>query len=120
VNEGVYNDVRILEKETIDEMHRIQPPGNFNPMIQAYYGLAWLFKVDPLIFNITLMGHYGLSIGVATIMYHIPTEDIRVIFMVNGDGLTGNTMAINLIEINLFRKGGLKLLPYIDFNNIGR
>jgi CubicO group peptidase (beta-lactamase class C family) len=120
VNEGVYKGVRILKKETIDEMHRIQLPGNFNPMIQAYYGLAWLFKINPLIFNITLMGHYGLSIGVATIMYHIPTENIRVIFMVNGDGLSGNTMAVNMIEINLFKKGGLNLLSYIDFTKIGR
>jgi CubicO group peptidase (beta-lactamase class C family) len=117
VNNGVWNGVRILEKQTIEEMHRIQPPGNFNPMIQAYYGLSWLFKEDPLIFNVTLMGHYGLSIGIVGIMYHIPTEDIRVIFFANGDGFTGNTMAINMIEISLFRKGGLKLLSYIDFNN---
>jgi len=115
VNEGVYNGVRILKKETVDEMHQIQPPGNFNPMIQAYYGLAWLFKEDPLIFNITLMGHYGLSFGVVGIMYHIPTDDVRVIFIGNGDGFTGITMFVNLIEINLFRKGGLNLISYIDF-----
>jgi CubicO group peptidase (beta-lactamase class C family) len=118
VNDGVWNDVRILEKQTIEEMHTIQPPGNFNQMIQAYYGLSWLFKEDPLIFNVTLMGHYGLSIGITAIMYHIPTDDVRVIFFANGDGFTGNTMAINMIEINLFRKGGLKLLSYIDFSKI--
>ena len=115
VNEGVYNGVRILQKETVDEMHQIQPPGNFNPMIQAYYGLAWLFKEDPLIFNVTLMGHYGLSFGVVGIMYHIPTDDARVIFLANGDGFTGITMFVNFIEINLFRKAGLSLLSYIDF-----
>jgi len=119
VNDGVYKGVRILNSETIEEMHRIQPPGNFNDMIAAYYGLAWLFKVHPLFFNITLMGHYGLNFGVASIMYHIPTENIRVIFMTNGDGLEGNIMAINLIEISLFLKGGVKLLPYIDFRNSG-
>ena len=118
VNEGVYNGVRILEKETVDEMHQIQPPGNFNPMIQAYYGLAWLFKEDPLIFNITLMGHYGLSFGVVGIMYHIPTDDVRVIFFANGDGFTGLTMFVNLIEINLFKKGGLNLLSYVDFKKL--
>jgi CubicO group peptidase (beta-lactamase class C family) len=119
VNEGVWNGVRILEKQTIEEMHTIQSPGNFNPMIQAYYGLSWLFKEDPLIFNVTLMGHYGLSIGVTGIMYHIPTDDTRVIFLANGDGFTGNTMAINFLEISLFLKGGLKLLNYIDFSKIG-
>ena len=119
VNGGVYKGVRILNSETIEEMHRIQPPGNFNAMIAAHYGLAWLFKVHPLFFNITLMGHYGLNFGVASIMYHIPTEDIRVIFMTNADGLEGNTMAINLIEISLFLKGGVNLLSYIDFKNIG-
>jgi CubicO group peptidase (beta-lactamase class C family) len=119
VNDGVYKGVRILNSETIEEMHRIQPPGNFNDMIAAYYGLAWLFKINPLFFNITLMGHYGLNLGVASIMYHIPTEDIRVIFMANGDGLEGNTMAINLIEISLFVKGGVNLLSYIDFSKIG-
>lgn len=118
VNDGVWNDVRILEKQTIEEMQTIQPPGNFNLMIQAYYGLSWLFKEDPLIFNVTLMGHYGLSIGVTGIMYHIPTDDTRVIFLANGDGFTGNTMAINFLEISLFLKGGLKLLKYIDFSNI--
>lgn len=115
-NEGVWNNVRILNKETIDEMHTIQPPGNYNPMIAAHYGLAWLFKIDPLIFNITLMGHYGLNIGVSGIMYCIPTENIRVIFLANSDALTGITMVVNLIEISLFRKGGLKLLSYIDFS----
>jgi len=119
VNEGLYKEIRILDSGTIDEMHRIQSPGNFNPMIAAHYGLAWLFKIDPLFFNITLMGHYGLNLGVGAIMYHIPTEDIRVIFMANGDGLTGNTMAINLIEISFFTKGGLKLMSYVDFNNRG-
>ena len=118
VNDGVYNGVRILKKETVDEMHKIQPPGNFNPMIQAYYGLAWLFKEDPLIFNITLMGHYGLSIGIVGIMYHIPTDDVRVIFFANGDGFTGITMFVNLIEINLFKKGGLNLFSYIDFKKL--
>ncbi len=118
VNNGVYKGVSILNSETIDEMHMIQPPGNFNAMIAAYYGLAWLFKVNPLFFNITLMGHYGLNLGAVSIMYHIPTEDIRVIMMANGDGLEGNIMAINLIEISLFVKGGVKLLSYIDFRNI--
>jgi CubicO group peptidase (beta-lactamase class C family) len=119
VNEGIWNGVRILEKQTIEEMQTIQPPGNFNPMIQAYYGLSWLFKEDPLIFNVTLMGHYGLSIGITGIMYHIPTDDTRVIFLANGDGFTGNTMAINFLEISLFLKGGLKLLNYIDFSKFG-
>jgi hypothetical protein len=65
------------------------------------------------------MGHYSLSIGVTGIMYHIPTDETRVIFLANGDGFTGNTMAINFLEISLFLKGGLKLLRYIDFSSIG-
>jgi hypothetical protein len=64
------------------------------------------------------MGHYCLSFGIVGIMYHIPTDDARVIFFANGDGFTGITMFVNLIEINLFKKGGLNILSYIDFANL--
>ncbi len=118
MNGGVWNGVRILEEETVEEMHTIQPPGNSDPF-NYYYGLAWLYQEFPFVFDITFSGHTGESIGVGTMMFYIPDENIGIIFFTNGDTLyeqnfVVSSIAILLIVINLFKKGGVNMFSYID------
>jgi len=123
MNGGVWNGVRILEENTVEEMHRIQPPGNIDPL-NYYYGLGWLYQEFPIIFNITFSGHSGGSMGVGSMMYYIPSENIGIIFFVNGDTLYEQNFAVSLIAsvmipIHLFKKGGVDMASYIDFSTIG-
>jgi len=75
MNDGVYNGTRILEKETVELMHEIQPEN------QVGYGLAWS---DYTIKGIYMTGHDGGLPGVETFMYYNQTEDIGVIYLSNG------------------------------------
>jgi len=120
MNNGVWSGVRILEEDTVEEMHTIQPPGNDD--IGAYYGLGWLFQEYPIIFNLTVSGHSGGVFGVTTAMYYIPNENVGIILFMNGDGLyeqnvVVSAIAASLIPLLLFKKGGVDLRSYIDFGN---
>ena len=124
MNGGVWNGVRILEEETVEEMHTIQPPGNID-MGEVYYGLAWTIMEDPMIFNVTLSGHGGGVYGVCTWMYYIPDENIGVIYFTNGDTLYENNIIINqisqlILKISFYQKAGFNLFSHIDFRNSGR
>jgi CubicO group peptidase (beta-lactamase class C family) len=81
MNEGVYQDTRILEKETIELMHQIQPDNNIG------YGLAWMqTKISP---RLTVTGHGGDLPGTDTWMLYNQTEDIGVIYLANGNPSNG-------------------------------
>jgi len=120
MNGGLYNGIRILKEETINEMHQVQPPGND---WRGYsFGLAWLFQEDAWFFDFTLSGHNGGAWGVSAIMWFIPSENIGVIYFSNGDG-EGRIPAIQLLASflilnSLFRKGGYNSLPHIDFKDL--
>ena len=121
MNGGVWNSVRILEEDTVEKMHRIQPPGNIDPL-NCYFGLAWLHQEFPFILNITFSGHTGGIFGVGTMMYYIPNENIGIIFFTNGDTYYEQSalfilIANSMIPINLFKKGGVKIIDHIDFGN---
>ena len=76
MNDGVYNDTRILEKETVDLMHELQS-GN-----RIGYGLAWMHQY---IMGFWTSGHGGDLPGVDTWMLYNQTEDIGVIYLANGN-----------------------------------
>lgn len=94
MNGGVYNGTRILNESTVEEMHKIQPPGNKNGF---YFGLAWLAISRsiwiglqyPLFFTlyfskVIYSGHGGdLSYGLHTRMNLKISEDVAVIFFIN-------------------------------------
>jgi len=123
MNGGVYNGVRILGEDTIEEMQRIQPPGNIEAGLQ-YYGLAWIIFKDPLIFNVTISGHSGDTYGVSTWMVYIPSENIGAVYCSNGDRqnerhpVLGRLSMIFFLQL-LFKKGGYNLFSHIDFGNLG-
>jgi CubicO group peptidase (beta-lactamase class C family) len=123
MNGGVWNGVRILEEDTIEEIHLIQPPGTVD-VFNYYYGLGWLYQEFPFLLNITFFGHTGGDFGVGTMMYYIPDENIGVIFFTNGDTQYEQNFVLNsigsmMIPVSLFKKGGVDLRSYIDFSNIG-
>ena len=81
MNEGVYKDTRILKKETVDLMHKIQPDNNIG------YGLAWMqTTISP---RLTASGHAGDLPGTDTWMLYNQTEDIGVIYLANGNPTIG-------------------------------
>jgi len=115
MNDGVWNGIRILEEETVEEMHSIQPPGNHDPNTDSYYGLAWTIGINPSGFKVNISGHGGGSYGVHTWMYYIPTENIGVIYFTNGDKYFEKNILfraiIGLITIiSLYQKGGFNLI----------
>jgi CubicO group peptidase (beta-lactamase class C family) len=122
MNGGVWNGIRILEEKTVEEMHKIQPPGIADQGIQ-YYGLAWIIFDNPLFFNLTISGHGGDVYGVSTMMMYVPSENIGVLYFANGDRVyeknqvfMGYSSMIFLLN-SLFKIGGYNLFSHI---NLGR
>jgi CubicO group peptidase (beta-lactamase class C family) len=86
MNDGVYQDMRILEKETVDLMHRIQPDNNIG------YGLAWMeISIGK---KYSAMGHGGDIPGVDTWMLYMPNKKIGAIYFANGNPAYGLTPMI--------------------------
>jgi CubicO group peptidase (beta-lactamase class C family) len=119
MNGGVWNGVRILEEDTVEEMHRIQPPGNLDPNTDSYYGLAWTIGINPSGFNVNIMGHGGGIYGVHTWMYYIPDEEIGVVYFTNGDKYFERNVLFRAISglmviISLYQKGGFSFFSQSD------
>jgi CubicO group peptidase (beta-lactamase class C family) len=86
MNDGVYNGIRILKKETVELMHTILP-GNL--IGSFWYGLGWL---NITWMGITVSGHGGGNPGVQTIMVYNQTSDVGVIYFADGSPLYPNSM----------------------------
>ena len=94
MSNGSYNDIKILEKETVEEMHKIQSPS-------TYYGLGWETRNRKVCFgtqfpfytylnfpNMIYSGNSGLmNHGVSAYMYEKIGHDTAVIFFVNSNAL---------------------------------
>jgi len=93
---GEYNGIRILQKETIEEMRRIQ-----DPAIDPEQGLIWHYKE---LAGRKLLGHSGEDRGVATEMFFCPEDNVGVILLMNGDRSPGNERFIREIETHLFEE----------------
>ncbi len=111
MNDGVYQNTRILEKETVDLMHTIQPDNAIQ------YGLAWMDK--SISFRYSAMGHGGDLMGVDTWMLYIPSENIGIIYFANGNPAFGQIssigyVAIKLLLYSLFKEGGLGIKSSLD------
>jgi CubicO group peptidase (beta-lactamase class C family) len=96
MNQGVYNDTRILKAETVEEMHKIQPPGNkYN---HFYYGLAWMVEKR---IGSTFIGHSGYIPGVRTYMFMRQSDNTGVIYFFNSGRLTILCGFVNIVIQNL-------------------
>jgi CubicO group peptidase (beta-lactamase class C family) len=106
MNEGIYQNTRILEKDTIELMHIIQPDN------AVKYGLAWMeYKIGS---KNSAIGHGGDIMGVDTWMLYMPSEDIGIIYLANGNPYYGQTpnigfVAMQLLLYLLFREGGVSM-----------
>ena len=82
LNDGVYNGVRILKKESVQEMQTFQftalnKPGNMN-LAKLNTGIFWAAKMGA-----TRIGHNGSDPGVRTFMLSDLAKEIGVILFVN-------------------------------------
>ena len=110
MNGGVYNGVRILKEETVEEMHTFQPS---SPKYTGY-GLAWLFHPRVIMIgqrgyassNLIYSGHGGDMLGYHTFMYKKVSDDISVIYFINTDRMFHNQIwnAAELLKEILFLK----------------
>lgn len=82
MNEGMYKNTRILQKETVRLMHEIQPGNAIN------YGLAWMHtSITP---RLSVSGHGGDLFGVDTWMLYCQTTNTGVIYLANGNPAYGS------------------------------
>lgn len=95
MNQGVYNGTRILNADTVEEMHTIQPPGNtynnFN------YGLAWMIEEKPLRHDV-FSGHGGDLPGCHTFMLMRQSDNTGIIYFLNSDR-TSSYMKLFIVKI---------------------
>jgi CubicO group peptidase (beta-lactamase class C family) len=77
MNDGIYQNIRILEKDTVALMHTI------NPDNEIKYGLAWMERSFSLRHSAT--GHGGDLVGADTWMLYMPSENIGIIYFANGN-----------------------------------
>jgi len=106
MNDGVYKNARILEKETVDLMHDLQEDNVLR------YGLAWMGY--PISKTQNAMGHGGDIMGVDTWMLYMPSEDIGVIYFANGNPAytamsTIGNIAVQALLYSLFKEGGVSM-----------
>ncbi|MFO7677114.1 MAG: serine hydrolase domain-containing protein [Thermoplasmatota archaeon] len=101
MNNGVYNNTRILKTETVELMHEIQPENNIG------YGLAWMHtRITP---RLQASGHGGDLYGVDTWMLYTQSDNTGIIYLANGNPaysllpLRGILM-YNLLLFSLFTK----------------
>ncbi len=82
MNDGQYENVRILQKETVQEMLRFQYTESNKPdsikLNGVNSGFFWATKL-----NITRIGHNGSDYGVRTIMLSDTNKEIGVILFSN-------------------------------------
>lgn len=77
MGDGTWQGVRILDEATLSEMKRVQ-----FPEIEPTQGLCFYTKTDG---GQTYIGHDGGDVGVATEMFHRPSDDTGVILLGNGE-----------------------------------
>ncbi len=82
LNEGVYEETRILEKRSVDEMLRFQFTDSNKPdnvsLEEKNSGIFWATK-----FNVTRIGHGGSDPGLKTEMLSNLSKDVGVILFAN-------------------------------------
>ena len=76
---GVYNGVRILSKESVEEMHRAQYPSSYDE--GHNHGLGWYMKTYPD--GETYGGHSGTHLGAYAVMRMRYSDKVGVMFFYN-------------------------------------
>ena len=82
---GVYNGVRILSEESVEEMHRAQYPDSYDDGIYLH-GLGWYFKTSD--YGETYGGHGGSIQGTRTEMKMRYSDKVGIIIFWNQNSYT--------------------------------
>lgn len=90
MNDGMYNEVRILDSETIELIKTIH-----FPVVNSMQGLMWYYKNEN---ERTLFGHNGGDIGSSTEMFISFSDNLGVVLLTNSN----NYDAMIQIENALF------------------
>ncbi len=113
MDDGMYNGIKILNKSSVEEMHRIQYPGTSDYNFD--YGLGWqIWK------NGMYVGHTGGLYGVATKMVYRKEDNTGIIYFLNrGAEDVRGWIAYSVIEKLLFwkadgMKGDVSNLDFIE------
>ncbi|MEW5803379.1 MAG: serine hydrolase domain-containing protein [bacterium] len=97
---GELDGVRILKKETVEEMRRVQ-----NPSIDPQGGLIWYYKE---LSGWRLLGHNGGDMGITTEMFFRPDDGAGIILLMNGDCTPSVDRFIKDIQTRLFKEAEYK------------
>jgi CubicO group peptidase (beta-lactamase class C family) len=114
MNGGVYEGVRILGEESVEEMHKVQYESK---KYSFQYGLGWqIWKRG----NETYIGHTGGLYGVATDMKFRAKDKVGIIFFTNKEVYNlREIVAFSLIEKLLFMKAdGIKKIKIGEIEEI--
>jgi len=99
INGGKNGDTRILEENSVEEMHKIHYPSD---TYNFQYGLGFQIWEKP---NDTIIGHTGGLFGVATKMIFRKSDKTGIIFFANRDLINYREIfAFSMIEQLLFWK----------------
>ncbi|MEW6379048.1 MAG: serine hydrolase domain-containing protein [bacterium] len=98
INYGELEGVRILNRETVEEMRRVQ-----NPAVDPRQGILWFYKE---LAGWKLLGHNGADIGVTSEMFFRPEDGVGVILLMNGDCTLFDEKVIKELETRLFKEAG--------------
>ena len=86
LSDGTYNGVRLISRETLNEMHQPQVNGSpylfaLDEITETKYGLGWftdLYRGRPM------YSHGGNTLGFSALMTCLPSENLGVIVLSNG------------------------------------
>ena len=81
MNDGKYNNIQILKKETMDRMLEIS---NYFEPTTGYYAKGLQFKIIDDYKGVRLFGHFGSAYGVKSSFFFNPSQKIGFIFFTNG------------------------------------
>ena len=95
MNKGIYQDVRLLNEETVNLMHSVHYPN-------SHYGLGWGIVTSSRGYK--YIGHEGGDIGIVTSMYIRESDNTAVIIFVNVSPWTMNAGIWYLMKDILFLK----------------
>jgi len=101
MNDGVYDGVRILEEDTIYEMHTVHYPES-----KPRYGLGWQITD-------TIMGHSGSVIGYVSFMFSRIDEKKGIVLFINENNLEGMGLLFNGIYENFERSIRIKIFDLL-------
>lgn len=97
LNSGKYKGVRILKKQSVEEMLKFQYTASNKPenikLNETNSGIFWATKS-----NTTRIGHGGADPGVKTEMFYDPSKEVGVILFTN-TGLSDEAMYNNYFAI---------------------